>query len=52
MAHLLIFEIPGGDDFDIFNEALLLGHEITFITADLGFYKNSGALNKYELMLV
>lgn len=38
MAHLLLLEVPGGNDFQILEEAVRLGHEVTFFTADLDFY--------------
>lgn len=38
MAHLLLLEVPGANDFNIMEEAVRLGHEITFFTADLNAY--------------
>jgi biotin carboxylase len=39
MAHLLIVELPGGDDTDIVQAALDRGDEFTFLTARLGHYR-------------
>lgn len=38
MAHLLLLEVPGANDFNILEEAIRLGHEVTFFTADLNAY--------------
>jgi biotin carboxylase len=38
MAHLLLFEVPGANDFNILQEAVRLGHEVTFFTADIDCY--------------
>jgi len=42
MAHLLLFDLPGGDDPGLFQTAIELGHEITFCTSDLSYYRNKG----------
>jgi cysteine synthase A len=47
MAHLLLIETPGGNDFDLLEEALTLGHEVSFFTADLSFYESRGFFAKY-----
>ena len=47
MAHLLLIEAPGGNDFDVFEAALLQGHEISFFTADIGYYQNNGLYERY-----
>ena len=39
MSHLLIVELPGGNDGDILAAALMLGHRYTFATADPGHYR-------------
>jgi biotin carboxylase len=39
MAHLLIIELPGGNDTDIVRCAIDLGHEVTFLSAQLGHYQ-------------
>lgn len=44
MAHLLMIEAPGGNDFDLFEAALAQGHQISFFTADLDYYQNNGCL--------
>ena len=49
MAHLLLLELPGGDDTDIVEAALRLGHELTFLTADLEHYRgNSRVMERLE----
>ena len=40
MAHILLIELPGGDDTDIIDATLSLGHEFTFLTGDLNHYKD------------
>ena len=39
MSHLLIVELPGGNDTDILTAALEHGHRFTFLTADPGYYQ-------------
>lgn len=39
MAHLLIIELPGGNDTDIIQAAIDRGDSFTFLTADLGLYQ-------------
>jgi len=38
MPHVLLFELPGGNDADIFHAALKRGDRITFLTAELSHY--------------
>lgn len=45
MAHLLLLEVPGANDFNILDEAVRLGHEVTFFTADLACYRANPKLN-------
>ena len=42
MAHLLVLELPGGNDFAVMQEAFALGHTITFCTSDLETYRKLG----------
>lgn len=51
MAHLLLFEVPGANDFNILEEAVRLGHEITFFTADLHQYLAHQTLATSKLSL-
>ena len=51
MAHLLLLEVPGANDFNILEEAVKLGHEVTFFTADLACYLGSLALVESKLVL-
>ena len=39
MAHLLLIELPGGDDTDVIDAILDQGHSFTFLTADLAYYR-------------
>ena len=45
MAHLLIVELPGGNDSDIIQAALERGDSFTFLTADLAMYQQQPAVN-------
>ena len=47
MAHLLLIETPGGNDFDLFETALSQGHEVSFFTADISYYQNNGWYDRY-----
>jgi biotin carboxylase len=38
MSHLLIIELPGGNDGDILRHALAAGHEVSFLTANPAQY--------------
>ncbi|MGZ4995362.1 MAG: ATP-grasp domain-containing protein, partial [Methylobacter sp.] len=46
MAHLLLIEAPGGNDFDLFESALMQGHQVTFFTADGAHYAQNGTLSE------
>lgn len=43
MAHILLFDVPGGNDFAVMDDALALGHEVTFCTCDLAHYTRMGS---------
>jgi len=47
MAHLLIIELPGGNDFDILQAALNRGHTVTFLTCDLSTYLKQEQIKHY-----
>ncbi len=47
MAHLLLIEAPGGNDFDLFETALSQGHEVSFFTADISYYQANGLYDRY-----
>ncbi|MFA6920690.1 MAG: ATP-grasp domain-containing protein [Gallionella sp.] len=51
MAHLLLLEVPGANDFNILEEAIRLGHEVTFFTADLSCYLARETLANSRLSL-
>ena len=51
MAHLLLLEVPGGNDFNILEEAVRLGHEVTFFTADINVYLAHHTLATSKLSL-
>jgi biotin carboxylase len=38
MAHILVVDLPGGNDFDILDALLDAGHDYTFLTSDLDHY--------------
>ena len=38
MAHLLIIDLPGGNDTDIFDAAINLGHSYSFLSSDIPLY--------------
>jgi len=42
MAHLLLLEVPGGNDFTVLEDAIALGHSVTFVTGDLDQYRRQG----------
>jgi biotin carboxylase len=42
MAHLLLLEVPGGNDFAILEDAVRTGHQVTFFTGDLAQYQKQG----------
>ncbi len=42
MAHLLLFDLPGGNDFAVVDDAVALGHRLTLFTADAGHYRRLG----------
>ena len=46
MAHLLIIELPGGNDTDIVQAAIDRGDSFTFLTADLGLYQQQPAVQQ------
>jgi biotin carboxylase len=45
MAHLLIIELPGGNDTDIIQAAIDRDDSFTFLTADLTLYQQQPAVN-------
>jgi biotin carboxylase len=45
MAHLLIIELPGGNDTDILQAAIDRGDSFTLLTADLALYQQQPAVN-------
>jgi biotin carboxylase len=42
MAHLLLLEVPGGNDFTVLEDAVAMGHQVTFFTGDLTQYQKQG----------
>lgn len=55
MAHLLILELPGGNDLDILAAALNRGDQFSFLTADLSLYQKqaevAALLNQAQAIL-
>ncbi len=47
MAHLLIIDLPGGNDSDILQAAKNRGDEVTFLTSDLELYLNQAAIKPF-----
>ncbi|MEI7455594.1 MAG: ATP-grasp domain-containing protein [Nitrosomonadales bacterium] len=45
MAHLLLLELPGANDYSILEDAVLRGHRVTFFTANLALYPQPSPLN-------
>lgn len=43
MVHILIMDVPGGNDFAVLEDALTLGYDVTFCTSDLGLYLQQGS---------
>ncbi len=44
MAHLLLFDVPGGNDFTVLQDAVSLGHQVTLYTSDLEQYRRQGKI--------
>jgi biotin carboxylase len=40
MSHLLVIELPGGNDTDILQAAIRMGHSFAFLTQDISVYQN------------
>jgi biotin carboxylase len=47
MAHLLIMELPGGNDTDILQAAIERGDEFTFLSAQLSHYRAQAAVQTW-----
>ena len=47
MSHLLIIELPGGNDTDILEAALRRGHTFSFLTQDLSVYQKYPKVKKW-----
>jgi len=45
MSHLLIIDLPGGNDPDILCAALNAGHSFTFLTADAAHYRSQAEIS-------
>ena len=46
MSHLLVIELPGGNDPDVLDRALAGGHRISFLTADPAHYLRQAGLEQ------
>lgn len=51
MAHLLLLEVPGGNDFTVLEDAVAIGHTVTFFTADLARYEAQGARAREAIVI-
>ena len=47
MAHLLVIDLPGGNDTDILKAAVDAGHTFTFLTSDLTLYRGQPEVKGY-----
>ena len=47
MAHLLVIDLPGGNDTDILKAAVDAGHTFTFLTSDLALYRGQPEVKGY-----
>ena len=47
MAHLLIIDLPGGNDTDILEAALNLEHDFSFLSADIDLYMSQPQVAAY-----
>ena len=50
MAHLLVIELPGGNDGDIISAAIKRGDTFTFLAARMDHYTNQ--LELFEMLFV
>ena len=51
MAHILLLDVPGGNDFSVLDDAVRDGHEVTFYTSDLAHYHRQGEITELALTL-
>jgi len=51
MAHILLLDVPGGNDFTVLEDAISVGHQVTFLTNDLSHYHRQGEVTKNLLAL-
>lgn len=51
MAHILLLEVPGGNDFTILEEAVRRGHQVSFFTGDLTHYQQRQDMSQSSLNL-
>ncbi len=51
MAHLLLLEAPGGNDFTLLEDAVAAGHQVSFFTGDLAQYESQGEPTRASLRL-
>jgi biotin carboxylase len=51
MAHVLLFDVPGGNDFTVLEDAVALGHRVSFVSGHLDHYRAQGAATGASLAL-
>ena len=51
MAHILLLEVPGGNDFTVLEDAVRGGHQVTFFTGDYRHYCDQGVAVQAGLSL-
>ena len=49
MSHILLLEVPGGNDFTVLDDAVAMGHQVTFVTGDLAMYQSQGEMTRTAL---
>jgi biotin carboxylase len=47
MAHLLVIELPGGNDTDILQAAVRQGHTFTFLSQNISAYQTQSQVNRW-----
>ena len=51
MSHLLLLDVPGGNDFTVLEDAVQMGHEVTFYTSNVEHYRRQGYITQSSLVL-
>lgn len=51
MAHILLLDVAGGNDFTVLEDAVSMGHEVSFYTSELAHYQRQGEVTQVALSL-